>query len=143
MELEYFQIREDDVEILNQIKETALSSYDDFDAVIFAKYNRIYACVEGNDLVGCCVFVRDFANPDTAFFYGTTMTRRDKSVTRKLMDISFADLKDTGISYVELFIDAENIKGIRAYKDNYGFEIKAKAEDEPDVGEYIILRKAL
>ena len=35
----------------------------------------------------------------------------------------------TKTKYLTFGVDAENIKGIRAYKDNYGFEIKAKASE--------------
>ena len=144
MELEYFQIREDDTEILKQIKETCLGiTADNYDAVMFARYNRVYACVEGDTLVGCCIFVRDFAEQDKAFFYGVNMLRKDRNVMRKLIEISLNDLKESGIAKVEVFVDPENFRAVQVYRDVYGFEIKKAEDGEPEVGEYTVMVKAL
>ena len=146
MELEYFQIREDDREILEQLvgMGSSLHSFlDYYETLMFARHNRIYACIEGSDLVGCCYYVRSFDDPSLAFLYGINMVKKSRSVSKELLEISFKDLKASGVSTVEAFIEPENAQSIRSYKDNHGFEIYTPTDDEPVIDNYVTMRKTL
>lgn len=146
MDVEFFQIREDDTEILEQISalEGRLNGFMDyFETVMFARHNRIYAAVDGDALLGCCFFVRNFDAPEKAFLYSVNMAKRSRTLIRRLLEIAFKDLKASGIDRIEVFVEPTNVQALRAYREDYGFEIAEAAEDETAVSGYIVLNKAI
>ena len=76
MAIEYFHIHESDQDMLEQIvaleqevHRTRSNGLNAFEFFSLIRYQRVYAAVEYDEVLGCVCFMRDFSNDARAFLY--------------------------------------------------------------------------
>lgn len=153
MAVEFFHIRDNDYDLLDQIIDLEESVYagraeglNIFEIYSFIRYGRVYVAVEYDEILGCCYFMRDFDNPGKVFLYGilTAPKEMGKNLGEALLKAAFADLRESGLRMVEVTAHPANRKALRIYQEELGFHVinvpdGASAEDE----DFLILRKTL
>lgn len=153
MAIEYFQISENDHEMLDQIlgleNEVHASrggGLNYFEAHSFIKYGRVYAALEYDEILGCVYFLRDFSNPGKCYLYEIIVkpSEAGKHIGESLLLTAFADLKESNLRMVEVCVSPSNTKALRIYKDLLGFKVIRTDESEEKVEPgFVLLRKSL
>jgi len=153
MAVEFFHIRDNDYDLLDQIIDLEESIKPDksegmnvFEIYSFIRYGRVYVAVEYDEILGCCYFMRDFDNPGKVFLYGilTAPKEAGKHFGEALLKAAFSDLRESGMRMVEVTVNPANTKALKIYQEEMNFHIinvpdGANAEDE----DFLILRKTL
>ena len=153
MAVEFFHIRDNDYDLLDQIidmEERVHPGQNDglgvFEVYSFIRYGRVYVAVEYDEILGCTYFMRDFDNPGKVFLYGilTAPEEAGKSLGEALLLSALADLKESGIRMAEVTCTPGNKKALRIYQEVLGFHIINVPEGaDPEEEDLLILRKTL
>ena len=148
MALDYFQILEDDFDILSQVmmleEEIKGEAMKGSDLIAYARYGRVYVAMEGDELLGCCFLLGQVGNAKRSFLYSVSAKPGEagRGIGVKLLDKVFFDLKSSGVTSVETMVHPENIKALRIYRSSFNFDL-VPDEETADKENYLILRKTL
>lgn len=152
MAIEYYHVLESDYDIIEQIVALeqevhgSRGSLNLFEVQAHARYGRIYAAIEYDEVLGCAYFIRDFENPHRVFLYGVLIrpSESGKHLGEALLLSAFVDLKDTNLRMAEVIVHPSNFKALRIYREELGFNV-INASDDVNMTdeEYLILRKTL
>ena len=105
MAIEYFHIHESDQDMLEQIvaleqevHRTRSNGLNAFEVFSLIRYQRVYAAVEYDEVLGCVCFMRDFSNDARAFLYSIIVNPSEAGtkLSESLLLTAFADLKQSG-----------------------------------------------
>lgn len=132
MALEYFQIKERDYDLIEQLIRIEQETYNEgvmgepldvFELIAMLRHARVYVAVETNDVLGYVYFVRNFDEPDKAFLHSIKVVDRQATPNLgvSLLNISFGDMKASGIRAVEVNVDASNLRALKIYRETLGF----------------------
>ena len=153
MAIEFFHIRDNDYDLLDQIIDLEESVHagkseglNVFEVYSFIRYGRVYVSVEYDEILGCCYFMRDFDNPGKVFLYGilTSPKEAGKHLGESLLKAAFSDLKESGLRMVEVTVHPMNKKALQIYQETLGFHIINVPDGaDPEEEDFLILRKTL
>lgn len=153
MAIEYFHIHESDQDMLEQIvaleqevHRTRSNGLNAFEVFSLIRYQRVYAAVEYDEVLGCVCFMRDFSNDVRAFLYSIIVNPSEAGtkLSESLLLTAFADLKQSGLRMVEVAVASGNHKALKLYRDELDFHVINVSEDESEEDEeFLILRKTL
>ena len=151
MAIEYFQIKERDFDLVEQLLRIEADSHGAgalsvFDLVAMLRHGRVYVAVEYDEVLGSVYFIRNFEDVDCAFLYSINIVnpQATQTLATNLLRISFADMKAFGIRSVEVNVDPTNVKALKVYREQLGFVASDSLQDElPDGREILMLQKEL
>ena len=153
MAIEYFHIHESDQDMLEQIvaleqevHRTRSNGLNAFEVFSLIRYQRVYAAVEYDEVLGCVCFMRDFSNDARAFLYSIIVNPSEAGtkLSESLLLTAFADLKQSGLRMVEVAVASGNHKALKLYRAELDFHVINVSEDESEEDqEFLILRKTL
>ena len=153
MSLEFFHIRENDYDMLEQLVELEQELHGSrgaglniFEVSSFIRFGRVYVAVEYDEVLSCVYFMRDFENPNKVFLYGIAVkpTESGKNVGVALLTNAFADLKESGFRMAEVLVDPSNYKALKVYREQLHFNVINVPDDESfDSEDLLVLRKTL
>ena len=152
MAIDFFHIRESDYDLLYQLVDVEQGLHPGkgmslFEIYSYIRYGRVYAAVDGDDILGCVYFLRDFENPGKVMLYGVTVIpeMRGKRLGESLILSALADMKDSaGVRMAEVCVNPRNSKAMATYTDNLGFNI-INVDEDTDIEDedFVVLRKTL
>ena len=153
MAIEFYHIRENDYDMLEQLVELEQMLHSSrgaglniFEASSFIRFGRVYVAVEYDEVLGCVYYMRDFENPNKVFLYGISVkpSEAGKNIGVTLLSNTFGDLKESGLRMVEVFVDPSNYKALRIYREQLNFNVINVADEESfDSEDLLVLRKTL
>jgi len=105
--------------------------------VPFIRYGRVFTAKVDNEIVGCAQFMREWNNPETAYFYGVSMLPeyRGGGLGTAFLKEILALIKFDGIIKIILSVSPENKAAIHIYKHKLGFVERYSAPNEYGCGE--------
>ena len=152
MAIEYFQIKERDFDIVNQLAEIEMESYEGdsalsmFNLIAMLRHARVYIAWENESVIGYVYFMRSFDNFDKVFLHSInivdTVSYPDLGVS--LLNVAFSDMAASGVKVVEVNVDPTNHNAIKKYKDQLGFVPSDKIDSDLfDDGSILIMKKEI
>lgn len=142
MSFEIIQIKNNDKEIVDRIKEIDRGAFgdtgiDEWIIVPFLRHGRIMVLKYDNKIVGSCVFFRDWENQTLAYLYSIAVdsSYRGKGLGTRFLKDCLSMIKKEGIECVELTVDASNHGAVKVYKEKLGFEVVGQRDNEYGEGE--------
>ncbi|MBD5559572.1 MAG: GNAT family N-acetyltransferase [Clostridia bacterium] len=146
MAIEYFQIKERDYDLVEQLLKIDAAAYGDaaleiFDLVALLRHGRVYVAVEYDEVLGSVYFLRNFDDPDCAFLYSISIVDPEATpnLATSLLNIAFADMKSSGIKSVEVNVDPANYKALKTYRENLGFVASESMQSDLLGGDEILM----
>lgn len=128
MAVEYFQIKERDYDLVEQLVEMESDVYgedalDVFELIAMLRHARVYVAVEYDEVLGSVYFMRNFDDPERAFLHSINIVdaKSNPNLATSLLNIAFADMKVSGIFYVEVNVDPSNYRALKIYREQLGF----------------------
>ncbi len=128
MAIEYFQIKERDFDLVEQLIQMESRSYgegalDVFELVAMLRHARVYVAVEYDEVLGFVYFMRNFDDPEKAFLHSINIVNAQATpnLSTSLLNIAFADMKTFGILSVEVNVDPSNYRALKIYREQLGF----------------------
>lgn len=152
MALEFFHIRENDTEMVEQLIELEkemnadrAAELSEFEICAFIKYARVYVAVQYDELLGSVIFVRDFDHAGKVFLYSVNIRQNTehKDLGASLIYTALSDLKEGGVRSVEVLVDAANFKALQIYREKLGFNIISDSDEDDEKEGLLTLRKVL
>ncbi len=146
MAIEYFQIKERDFDLVEQLVEIERSDYagealDVFELISMLRHARVYVAVEYDEILGSVYFMRNFDDPDKAFLHSINIVdpQATPSLGTSLLNIAFADMKTFGIQVVEVSVDPANYRALKIYREQLGFVASDSLQGDVLGGEEILM----
>ncbi len=152
MAIEYFHIRDNDYDLLDQLIEIEDNSgergsgLNAFELYSLIRYGRVYAAMEYDEILGYVMFQRDFDNPSKVFLHSVYIAPKERggALAETLLLSAFDDLADDGVRMVEVLSSPSNKKAL----DMYCMTLDFKIINIPDGGsiydeDFLIMRKVL
>ncbi len=128
MAVEYFQIKERDYDLVEQLVQMESDVYgedalDVFELIAMLRHARVYVAVEYDEVLGSVYFMRNFDDPERAFLHSINIVdaKQNPNLATALLNIAFADMKVSGIFYVEVNVDPSNYRALKIYREQLGF----------------------
>lgn len=128
MALEFFQIKERDTDLIEQIVKIEEEKFQGdalevFDLIAMLRHARVYVAVDYDEVLGYVYFMRNFDEPDKAFLYTINIAdpKANPNLGAKLLSISMADMKAFGIKTVEVNVDPKNYHALKIYREQLEF----------------------
>ena len=151
MAIEYFQIKERDYDLVEQLLKIDSASYAEgaleiFDLVALLRHGRVYVAVEYDEVLGSVYFMRNFDDVDCAFLYSINIVKPESTpnLAVSLLNIAFADMKAFGIKSVEVNVDPTNYRALKIYRESLGFVASESMQSDLLGGsEILMLQKDL
>lgn len=151
MAIEYFHIKERDFDLVEQLVQMELNTFegealDVFELIAFLRHARVYVAVEYDEILGAVYFLRNFDNIDKVFLHSVNVvdTQATPNLGVSLLNIAFADMKTFGIKIAEVNVDPANYRALKIYREQLGFVASDSMQNEILNGEEIlILQKEL
>ena len=146
MAIEYFQIKERDYDLVEQLLKIDAAAYADgaleiFDLVALLRHGRVYVAVEYDEVLGSVYFLRNFDDPDCAFLYSINIVDPEATpnLATSLLNIAFADMKSSGIKSVEVNVDPTNYRALKIYRESLGFVASESMQSDLLGGDEILM----
>lgn len=146
MAIEYFQIKERDYDLVEQLLKIDAAAYAEgaleiFDLVALLRHGRVYVAVEYDEVLGSVYFLRNFDDPDCAFLYSINIVNPEATpnLATSLLNIAFADMKAFGIKSVEVNVDPTNYRALKIYRENLGFVASESMQSDLLGGDEILM----
>lgn len=146
MAIEYFQIKERDFDLVEQLLKIDAAAYADgaleiFDLVALLRHGRVYVAVEYDEVLGSVYFLRNFDDPDCAFLYSINIVDPEATpnLATSLLNIAFADMKSFGIKSVEVNVDPTNYRALKIYRESLGFVASESMQSDLLGGDEILM----
>ncbi len=145
MAIEYFQIKERDYDLVEQLvrleEEQGDSALDVFDLIAMLRHSRVYVAVEYDEVLGVVYFMRNFDNPDKVFLHSINIInpQATPNLASSFLNIAFADMKTFGIKTVEVNVDPQNYRALKIYREQLGFFPNESFQNEFLNGEEILM----
>ena len=146
MAIEYFQIKERDYDLVEQLLKIDAATYADgaleiFDLVALLRHGRVYVAVEYDEVLGSVYFLRNFDDPDCAFLYSINIVDPEATpnLATSLLNIAFADMKSSGIKSVEVNVDPTNYRALKIYRESLGFVASESMQSDLLGGDEILM----
>ncbi len=151
MAIEYFQIKERDYDLVEQLIKIEAEAYggealDVFELIAMLRHARVYVAVEYDEVLGSVYFMRNFDDPDKVFLHSINIVdpQTTPNLASSLLNIAFADMKSFGIQLVEVNVDPSNYRALKIYREQLGFVASESMQNEILGNEEIlILQKEL
>ena len=128
MALEFFQIKERDTDLIEQIVKIEEDTFqgdalDIFELIAMLRHARVYVAVDYDEVLGYVYFMRNFDEPDRAFLYTINIAdpKANPNLAAKLLNISMSDMKAFGIKSVEVNVDPKNYRALKIYREQLDF----------------------
>ena len=128
MAIEYFQIKERDFDLVEQLVQMEADVYgeealDIFELIAMLRHARVYVAVEYDEVLGSVYFMRNFDDPEKAFLHSINIVdaQATPNLATALLNIAFADMKVAGIAFVEVNVDPSNYRALKIYREQLGF----------------------
>jgi len=151
MAIEYFQIKERDFDLVEQLVKIEAEAYEDgaldtFELIAMLRHARVYIAVEYDEVLGSVYFMRNFDDPDKTFLHSVSIVdpQSTPGLASSLLNIAFADMKSFGIQLVEVNVDPSNYRALKIYREQLGF-IPSESMQNEVLGseEILVLQKEL
>lgn len=146
MAIEYFQIKERDYDLVQQLLTIESDTYADsglavFDLIAMLRHGRVYVAVEYDEVLGSAYFMRNFEDVDCAYLYSINIVnpQATPSLATSLLNIAFADMKTFGIRTVEVNVDPKNYRALKVYREQLGFVASDSMQNDLLGGEEILM----
>lgn len=146
MAIEYFQIKERDYDLVEQLVQIEVDSYggealDVFELIAMLRHARVYVAVEYDEVLGYVYFMRNFDDPDKAFLHSINIVdpQATPNLAAALLNISFADMKTAGIQTVEVNVDPANYRALKIYREQLSFVASDSMQSDALGGEEILM----
>ncbi len=146
MAIEYFQIKERDFDLVEQLVQIEAQAYqgealDIFELIAMLRHARVYVAVEYDEVLGYVYFMRNFDDPDKAFLHSVNIVdpQGTPQLASSLLNISFADMKTAGIRVVEVNVDPTNYRALKVYREQLGFVAAESMQSDILEGEEILM----
>lgn len=146
MAIEYFQIKERDYDLVEQLLKIEADTYADsalaiFDLVAMLRHGRVYVAVEYDEVLGSAYFMRNFEDVDCAYLYSISIVnpQATPNLATSLLNIAFADMKAFGIKSVEVNVDPTNYRALKVYREQLGFVASDSMQSDLLGGEEILM----
>ncbi len=100
-------------------------------------HGAVYVINFNNRPVGLSEYMRDMNDPGLAYLYGLAVKEeyQKEGLASSLLDYSLQDLKNKGISKVQLTVDVDNEAALYLYQKKFGFSKIEYRKDEYGRGE--------
>lgn len=128
MALEFFQIKERDTDLIEQIVKIEQNTFagealNIFELIAMLRHARVYVAVDYDEVLGYVYFMRNFDEPDRAFLYSINIVdpKANPNLAAKLLNISMSDMKAFGIKSVEVNVDPKNYRALKIYREQLDF----------------------
>lgn len=128
MALEFFQIKERDTDLIEQLVKIEQDTYqgealDIFELIAMLRHARVYVAVDYDEVLGYVYFMRNFDEPDRAFLHSINIVdpKANPNLAAKLLNISMTDMKAFGIKSVEVNVDPKNYRALKIYREQLDF----------------------
>ncbi len=146
MAIEYFQIKERDFDLVEQLVKIEADGYgseamDVFDLIAMLRHARVYVAVEYDEVLGYVYFMRNFDDPEKAFLHSINIvnSQATPNLATSLLNIAFADMKTFGILTIEVNVDPSNYRALKIYREQLGFVASDSMQSELLGGEEILM----
>ncbi len=146
MAIEYFQIKERDFDLVEQLIQMEASAYegealDIFELIAMLRHARVYVAVEYDEVLGSVYFMRNFDNPEKAFLHSVNIVdpQATPNLATSLLNIAFADMKTFGIKFAEVNVDPSNYRALKIYREQLGFVASDSMQSDLLDGEEILM----
>lgn len=146
MAIEYFQIKERDYDLVEQLLKIEADTYADsglaiFDLVAMLRHGRVYVAVEYDEVLGSAYFMRNFEDVDCAYLYSINIVnpQATPNLATSLLNIAFADMKAFGIKSVEVNVDPTNYRALKVYREQLGFVASDSMQNDLLGGDEILM----
>ncbi len=105
----------------------------EWNLVPMIRHGCVHVALLGEEVVGLVEYMRDWDKPERAYMVGVSVAQdaRGKGLGSALLRASLSELKEGGVTEVELTVDPSNQAAIRVYREKLGF-----VEKEMRRGEY-------
>ena len=151
MALEYFQIKERDFDLVEQLARIESDTFetgglDVFELIAMLRHARVYVAVEADEIIASAYFMRNFDNPDKAYLHSINVVDPSKypNLGVSLLNICFTDMQSFGIKSVEVNVDPTNFRALKVYREQLGFSASDSIQNEVlNDEEILILKKEL
>lgn len=152
MAVEFFHIRENDYEMIDQLLELEEELHPNseegislFEINAFVKYGRVYVAVDYDEIMGCVYFMRDFENTGKVFLYAINSKpgENTRGIVITLLLSAFEDLKEASVRMIEVLVDPANFDAIQIYREKLNFNIINSVDEDENEDELLVLRKML
>ena len=114
------------------------SALTEYVIVPLLRHGKVYVAVDEEDtIIASAYFLRDMADTQMAYLMSvaTLPFFRGHDVGTGLLNYAFSDLKNLGISRLQLTVDPANFNALSTYREKLGFTVADSAEDEYGTGE--------
>ncbi len=146
MAIEFFQIKEKDSDLVEQLIQIETSAYegealDVFELIAMLRHARVYVAVEYDEVLGSVYFMRNFDNPEKAFLHSINIVdpQATPQLATSLLNIAFADMRTFGIQFIEVNVDPSNYRALKIYREQLGFVASDSMQSEILEGEEILM----
>ena len=151
MAIEYFQIKEKDFDLVEQVLDIEGDTYEDsgldiFDLIAMLRHGRVYVAVEKENVIGVVYFMRSFDDTGKAFLQSINIVDPGEypNLAKSLLEVTFADMQSFGIKTVEVSCDPSNFRALKIYREELGFVASDSLQsDLLDGEELLMLQKDL
>jgi len=137
MAVEYFQIKERDYDLVEQLIKIESAAFggealDVFELIAMLRHARVYVAVEYDEVLGSVYFMRNFDDPDKAFLHSVNIAdpKSTPNLAASLLNIAFADMKSFDIQTVEVNVDPSNYRALKIYREQLGFVASESMQNE-------------
>lgn len=146
MAIEYFQIKERDYDLVEQLVQIEAKAYggealDVFELIAMLRHSRVYVAVEYEEVLGYVYFMRNFDDTDKAFLHSINIVniQETPNLATSLLNIAFADMKTFGIQVVEVNVDPANYRALKIYREQLGFVASDSMQSDILGGDEILM----
>lgn len=151
MAIEFFHIRENDDQLVEQLIDLEATSFGDkglqsWEILLLIRYARVYVAAEYDELLGYVYFIKCFDDPSKAVLQTVSIkpSESGRNVGVSLIISALSDLRESGIHRAEVCVDPTNYKALKIYREQLGFSVVESTKFEPDPdSEMLILQKNL
>ncbi|WP_346355309.1 GNAT family N-acetyltransferase [Azotosporobacter soli] len=105
----------------------------EWNLVPMIRHGCVHVALQDDEIVGLVEYMRDWEKPERAYMVGVSVAQalRGQGLGSALLRASLSELKQSGVTEVELTVDPSNQAAIRVYREKLGF-----VEQEMRRGEY-------
>ncbi len=130
----------DIIECVLGIEKAAFGSgaLNEYVIVPLMRHGRIYVAVDEDDVpIASAYFIRDMADTSLAYLLSVAVLPAFSGydIGVALLEYAFSDIKELGISMIQLTVDPANFKALSTYREKLGFTVVEGSFDEYGTGD--------